>query len=113
MDTEPLKSLLDYSVDKKSTILYFLSKEEQERLQEYIFEDEDFYINERILAIQKNTLELNINGTIISSDGHMITIRLNNVRNITIDTNKYYIFIRSKKKGLEKREFMKQLLEKL
>ena len=38
MDTEPLKSLLDYSVDKKSTILYFLSKEEQERLQEYIFD---------------------------------------------------------------------------
>ena len=113
MDIEPLKTLLDYSNDKKSTIMYFLPLEDQTKLKEYIFESENFYINERIIAIKRNTLELEINGRIVCIDNSILTVKLDHVRNVNIDTDKYYIFIKPKKRDLEKREFMKHLLERL
>ena len=113
MDIETLKTLLYYSNEKKSTILYFLTSDDQKVLEEYIFESENFYITERIIAIKRNTLELDIKGRIICIDSNTITIKLDNVRNVNIDNDRYYIFIKPKKRDLEKREFMKQLLEKL
>lgn len=114
VDIEPLKTLLDYSDDKKSTIMYFLPLENQNKLKEYNYEMSNFYINERIIAIKKNTLELDVIGKIICiDDDNIITIKLNNIRNVNINTDNYYIFIKPKKRDLEKREFMKQLLEKL
>ena len=43
----------------------------------------------------------------------MLGISLSKYRNICIDPKKYYLFIRNKSDDVKKREFMKQLLEKL
>tara|TARA_B100001750_G_C14998321_1_gene346056 strand:- start:133 stop:474 length:342 start_codon:yes stop_codon:yes gene_type:complete len=113
MNIEPLKTLLKDSNDKKNTIIYFLNDDIKNKLNKYLFEEENFYINERVIAIKKNTLEFEANGRIVCIDDDILTLKLNNVRNINININDYYLFIKPKKKDLEKREFMKQLLEKL
>ena len=64
MDIEPLKTLLSYSNDKKDTILTFLDKSVREKVIKLEYEDEKFYINDRIYCIKRNTLELEYNGKI-------------------------------------------------
>ena len=43
----------------------------------------------------------------------MIGISIGRYRNICIEPIKYYLFIRNKGKEVQKREFMKYILEKL
>ena len=113
MDIEPLKTLLSYSNDKKDTILTFLDKSVREKVIKLEYDDEKFYINDRIYCIKRNTLELEYNGKIYCIDDNTISIKLSNVRNVNINPDKYYIFIKVKKQDIKKREFYKQLLEVL
>uniref|UniRef100_A0A6C0KZ13 Uncharacterized protein n=1 Tax=viral metagenome TaxID=1070528 RepID=A0A6C0KZ13_9ZZZZ len=113
MDREPLRSLMETAVDKKDTLMYFLKKDVREKVIQFDYEDESFYINDRIYCIQRNTMELKYTGRIISIDDEKISIQLTSVRNVTIDKDKYYIFVKTQKKYKKKRDFMKQLLEEL
>ncbi len=46
-------------------------------------------------------------------DDNTIGIKLSNVRNVNINPDKYYIFVKVKTKDIKKRDFYKQLLEQL
>lgn len=113
MDIEPLKTLMSYSNDKKDTLLNFLEKRVREKVIKLEYEDESFYINDKIFCIKRNTLELEYIGRIYCIDDDSIGIKLSNVRNININPDKYYIFVKVKSKDMKKRDFYKQLLEQL
>ena len=113
MDIEPLKNLLNNRDDVKETLIDFLPSNDKTKLNNWNYESKDFYINDRILCIKKNTLEIECNGRISHINNKMIGISLSKYRNICIDPKKYYLFIRIKNEDVKKREFMKQLLEKL
>lgn len=116
MEIEPLKTLLSYSSDKKETLLNFLEKDVREKVIRLEYEDDKFYINDRVFCIRRNTLQLEYIGRIYSMDedeDEKISIKLSNVRNVNINPKKYYIFVRVKAKDIKKRDFFKQLLEQL
>ena len=113
MDIEPLKTILSYSNDKKDTLLNFLEKRVREKIIKLEYEDERFYINDKIYCIKRNTLELEYIGKIYCIEDDNIGIKLSNVRNVNINPNKYYIFVKIKSKDMKKRDFYKQLLEQL
>ena len=114
MDIEPLKTIIDLTTDKKSTICFFLSNSLKLLLEDYELCEDNFYLNDTIQCIQKNNLSHDIHGKIKAIDEYTdrITLRKNNY-NITIDPNKYYIFIKPVTSKNNDRQFYKSLLEKL
>ena len=111
MDIEPLKTILNYSNDKRYIKIF--SKNVLEKIIKLEYEDEKFYINDKIYCIKRNTLELEYIGKIYCIEDDNIGIKLSNVRNVNINPNKYYIFVKIKSKDMKKRDFYKQLLEQL
>lgn len=113
MNIEPLKNILEWSDDKKETLLYYLPKNVKEKVYKMELEEEKLYVQDRIFCIKKNTLELEHDGNIIYIDNGKIGLKITSVKTINIDPNEYYIFVKCKKTISKQREFMKQLLEQL
>ena len=111
MDIEPLKNILEWSENKKETLLYYLSHDIKKKIFSYDYEDEQFYINDRIFCIKKNTLELEYIGRILFSENGKLGIKVNSIKTITIEPEKYYFFVHSNKTINKQRDFLKQLLE--
>tara|TARA_Y100001958_G_scaffold43441_1_gene28862 strand:- start:1288 stop:1626 length:339 start_codon:yes stop_codon:yes gene_type:complete len=112
MNIEPLKSILEISNDKKETLMYFLPVDTKRKIVKCDLEEKDFYINDRVFCIKRNTLELEIVGKIICIDDKNLGIKKQNM-NVYIDSNKYYIFVKYTKQISSQREFLKKLLETL
>ena len=100
MDIEPLKTIMSYSNDKKDTLLNSNPKKSvREKVIKLEYEDESFYINDKIYCIKRNTLELEYIGRIYCIDDDSIGIKLSNVRNVNINPDlKYYIFVKLNQK---------------
>lgn len=113
MNIEPLKSILDWSNDKKNTILHFLPLETKKQIVNLDYEEKDFYINDRIYCIKRNTLELEIVGSILFVKENIIGIKITKSKTFYIIPKNYYIFIKCKKCMSKKRDLMKKLLEQL
>tara|TARA_Y100001936_G_C15771270_1_gene506377 strand:+ start:73 stop:408 length:336 start_codon:yes stop_codon:yes gene_type:complete len=111
MDIEPLKSYLDFKGDIKEKLIPFLENSIITKIKETEYIEQDFYINDRLFFIKRNTLELEYIGKIYCIDVNLLGIKLSQYRNVTLDPKKYYIFKKTKKKT--KREIMEELLEKL
>ena len=61
MNIEPLKEIIRLTTNKKNTILYFLSDELKNKLQDYeLVENDDFYLNDKIICIKKIIYKKNI-----------------------------------------------------
>lgn len=112
MNIEPLKSILEWSPNKKDTLLYYLSNDVKEKVKKLELE-EKLYINDRIYCIKKNTLELEYDGSILYIDKDKIGLKITNIKTIRLNPDDYYIFVKCKKTISKQREFMKQLLEQL
>ena len=113
MEIEPLKTIIELTTDKKKTILYFLSEELQKILNEYkLIENNDFYLNDKIICIKKNNLQKEYYGKIICIDNNILTIKKNNIF-ISFNHNDYYIFFKKVRSLKNDRQFFESLLEKL
>ena len=53
MDIEPLKTILSITNDKQDTLLHFLKKDIREKVIDLEFEEDEFFINDRIFCIKK------------------------------------------------------------
>ena len=113
MDIEPLRSILEWSPDKKNTLLHYLPYHVTKKVIHLELEEKSLYVQDRIFCIRRNTLELEYDGTIIFIDNGKIGLKVTSVKTVTLNPNEYYIFVRNKKTISKKREFMKQLLEQL
>ena len=101
MDIEPLKTLLSYSSDKKDTLLNFFEKDVREKVIKLEYEETNFFINDKIYCIKRNTLEIEYIGKIYCIDDNTIGIKLSNVRNVNINLEEYYIFVKVKTKDIK------------
>tara|TARA_B100000902_G_C27321209_1_gene924647 strand:+ start:462 stop:803 length:342 start_codon:yes stop_codon:yes gene_type:complete len=113
MDIEPLQSILEWSKDKKSTLLHFLPVDVKKKVIQCDYEEDTFYINDRIYCIKKNTFELEIIGKILFVEENRLGIKITTTKTLYINPKKYYIFVKCKKTISKQRDFMKQLLEQL
>ena len=113
MDIEPLKSVLKWSTDQKDTLLYYLPFDVKTKVINLDLEEEKLYVQDRVFCIKRNTLEIEHIGTILFIDGGKIGIKITSLKTVTVDPNRYYIFVKCKKTISKQREFMKQLLEQL
>jgi len=113
MDIEPLASILEWSENKKETLISFLPQNVKMKVQKLELEEEKLYVQDRIFCIKRNTLELEHDGNIIYIDNNKIGLKISNIKTVRIDPQKYYIFVKCKKTVSKQREFMKQLLEQL
>ena len=113
MEIEPLKSVLEWSEDKKETLLYYLPLEVKKKVIHLDLEEESLYVHDRIYCVKRNTLELEHDGSILYIEDGKIGLKVTSVKTVTLDPNQYYIFVKLKKSINKQREFMKQLLEQL
>jgi len=113
MEIEPLKSTLEWSEDKKSTLLYYLPDDIKLKVANLEYEEEKLYVQDRIFCIKKNTLELEWIGSIIFIEEGKIGLKITSLKTVKLDPKNYYIFVKCKKTISKQREFMKQLLEQL
>ena len=113
MNIEPLQSILEWSKDKKSTLLHFLPLIVKKEIINLDYEEDTFYINDRVYCIKRNTFELDIIGTILFVEDDKLGIKITKIKTLYINPNDYYIFIKCKKTIGKQRDFMKQLLEQL
>jgi hypothetical protein len=113
MNIEPLKEIINITTNKKNTILYFLSDELKNLLNDYeLIKTNEFYLNDKIICIKKNNLKKEYNGKIICFDNDIITIKQNNIH-ITFNYIDYYIFFKKNISLKNDRQFFESLLEKL
>ena len=113
MEIEPLKSILEWSEDRKDTLMYYLPLEVKKKVVNLEFEEKSLYVHDRIYCVKRNTLELEHDGSILYIEDGKIGLKENSVKTITLDPKEYYIFVKCKKTISKQREFMKQLLEQL
>ena len=113
MEIEPLKSVLEWSEDKKETLLYYLPLEVKKKVIHLELEEKSLYVHDRIYCVKRNTLELEHDGSILYIEDGKIGLKVTSVKTVTLDPNQYYIFVKLKKSINKQREFMKQLLEQL
>ena len=82
MNIEPLHSILSISSDKKNTLLYFLSDDLKLKLHNFNYENNNFFINDYIHCITKNTLELKYSGRIFLIEKNKIGIKKSTYMNL-------------------------------
>tara|TARA_Y100000389_G_scaffold196016_1_gene228255 strand:+ start:1050 stop:1391 length:342 start_codon:yes stop_codon:yes gene_type:complete len=113
MDTEPLKKIMNLSNDKKNTLLYFLDPNIIQKVYKYDLEFSQFYINDKVFCIKRNTLELSYEGKILCINNKRIGIKKNKYLTIYIDPKQYYIFVKQSTNMKNQKDFFKKLLEEL
>lgn len=113
MNIEPLKSYLNNNNNHNKTKLIsdFLNKDILIKLKNSEYIEGDFFINDRLFFIKKNTLELEYVGNITYIQKDKIGIQINKYRNVCVCPGDYYIFRKQKK--ITKRDIMEELLDKL
>ena len=111
MDIEPLKSYLRNKENIQEEINIFLDDDIKSKIRSTEYIEREFYIDDKLFFIKRNTLELEYVGKVYCLDGFKISIKLSQYRNVTLDSKNYYIFRKIKEKT--KREIMEELLEKL
>ena len=113
MDIEPLKNILEWSENKKETLLYYFTNDVKKKVINLEYEEDKLYVQDRIFCIKRNTLECEHDGNIVFIDKGKIGLKITGIKTVKIDPNDYYIFVKCKKTISKQREFMKELLEQL
>tara|TARA_B110001469_G_scaffold118580_1_gene125446 strand:- start:374 stop:724 length:351 start_codon:yes stop_codon:yes gene_type:complete len=97
----------------KGSILPFLNIKSQNILKGYNnLESNQVYLNDNIIAIKKNTLQLEAIGCIVNIDKNKICIsKRGNNSCIYIEKDYYYLFIKKTKNKNNDRMFYQELLK--
>jgi hypothetical protein len=112
MNIEPLKTLINLTSDAKKSIIFFIDTDLKHKIKDYDYEDNNFYLNDNIICINKKNLNNDYNGKINSITEYTITLKVYKY-NITINKSSYYIFVKKNTSKNNERQFFKSLLEKL
>ena len=65
MNIEPLKSILEWSPDKKDTLLYYLPYEVKKKVFRLDLEEESLYVQDRVQCVRRDTCEIEHGGTVL------------------------------------------------
>tara|TARA_B110000914_G_C15225580_1_gene337124 strand:+ start:104 stop:448 length:345 start_codon:yes stop_codon:yes gene_type:complete len=114
MNIDPLESILKIYKDKNKVFQDYFDNETLKKISNKIYyeqDENDIYLNDNITFVKKNTGKFYKSGKVISIDNSRITIKTSN-HYLTLDSSKYYIFIKQKNKTND-RDFYKALMNNL
>jgi hypothetical protein len=107
-----LKNILTISSDKYNTLLFFLDDSIKNKLKKYkLIDFKDLYLNDKIILINKSTLDIDIIGNINNID-HKISILKNN-RTLHFNPELYYIFCKYNNNKNKDITYFEELLKQL
>ena len=110
---EILGSIMKMSNDRRSTLLYFLDDDVQYKIQRYeLVKKDDLYLKNKLILINKSTLNIDYDGIIEYINDDKVTIKKNN-GNKSLNMNNYYIFVKYINSKKDTRKFFEELLKKL
>ena len=110
-----LKPILDIYDVKKDVLLFYLDdkiKREVENL-DYLEDDNELFLNDKVYIINRSTLELEHNGIIQAIKEEIVTMKVKSTFSVHFHTNNYHAFIKRRKNKKNDRDFYKALLESL
>ena len=110
-----LKPILDIYDVKKDVLLFYLDdkiKSDVEHL-DYLDDDNELYLNDKVFLINRSTLELEHVGIIQAIKQSLVTIKIKSTYAVHFKMEEYHVFIKRKKTKKNDREFYKALLNAL
>jgi hypothetical protein len=110
-----LKPILDIYDTKKDVLLFYL--EPQVRFQvedlDYLDDDNDLFLNDKVFCIKRSTLEVDVVGFIQAIKGTKISLKVKSRYGVHVNQDEYHIFIKRRKCKKNDRDFYKALLNAL
>ena len=110
-----LKPILDIYDTKKEVLLFYLDTTVKEQVKDfdYLDDDNDLFLNDKVYCIKRSTLDLDIIGVIQAIKGKNISLKVKSLYGAHINQNEYHIFIKRRKTKKNDRDFYKALLNAL
>tara|TARA_B100000035_G_C20955038_1_gene533791 strand:- start:213 stop:554 length:342 start_codon:yes stop_codon:yes gene_type:complete len=110
-----LKPILDIYDVKKDVLLFYLDPDIRKIIDDldYLDDENDLFLNDKIFIIDRSTLELDHSGIIQAIKGDIVSIKVKSKFSVHINMNNYHIFIKRKKTKKNDRDFYKALLNSL
>jgi len=111
MEYEILKKWIFLNQDIKQSIEMFLDN--PNKLKNYKFIEDTFYLNDKIIVISKNKLKIEVEGTIvnIAKDNKLCIIKQTSQSSVYIYPSQYYCFVKQTKNKNNDRKFYETLLK--
>ena len=110
-----LKPILDIYDTKKDVLLFYLDSKVQTQVEDldYLEDDNELFLNDKIFIINRATLELEHIGIIQAIKEETVTIKVKSKFAVHCNQDNYHIFIKRRKSKKNDREFYKALLNSL
>ncbi len=110
-----LKPILDIYDVKKDVLLFYLDPDIIKIIDDldYLDDENDLFLNDKIFIIDRSTLELDHAGIIQAIKDDIVSIKVKSKFSVHINMNNYHIFIKRKKTKKNDRDFYKALLNSL
>ena len=107
-----LKPILDIYDVKKDVLLFYLASKIKDLVEDfdYLDDDNELFLNDKIFCINRATLELEHCGSIQAIKGDNVSMKVKSKYGIHINQQEYHIFIKRRKSKKNDREFYKALL---
>ena len=110
-----LKPILDIYDIKKDVLLFYVDDKIKSLVEDldYLDDDNDLFLNDKVFLINKSTLELDHVGIIQAIKENIVTIKIKSKFSVHFNQMEYHIFIKRKKTKKNDRDFYKALLNSL
>ena len=110
-----LKPILDIYDVKKDVLLFYLEPKVKQAVEDldYLDDDNQLFLNDKVFLINRSTLELEHNGLIQAIKENLVTIKVKSTYAVHFQTEEYHVFIKRRKTKKNDREFYKALLDAL
>ena len=110
-----LKPILDIYDVKKDVLLFYLDSKVKEQVEgfDYLDDDNDLFLNDKVYCVERSTLDLDVVGFIQAIKEKKISLKVKSTYGVHINQDEYHIFIKRRKCKKNDREFYKALLNAL
>ena len=110
-----LKPILDIYDTKKEVLLFYLDASVKEQVEDfdYLDDENDLFLNDKVYCISRSTLDLDIIGVIQAIKQKKISLKVKSLYGAHINQDEYHIFIKRRKTKKNDRDFYKALLNAL
>jgi hypothetical protein len=110
-----LKPILDIYDTKKEVLLFYLDASVKAQVEDfdYLDDDNDLFLNDKVYCVNRSTLELEDIGFIQAIKEKKMTLKVKGKYGVHLNKDEYHIFIKRRKNKKNDREFYKALLNAL
>ena len=97
------------------TGLFYLDEKVRSQIEDfdYLDDENDLFLNDKVFLINKSTLELEHSGIIQAIKDNIVTIKVKSKYSVHFNQTNYHVFIKRKKTKKNERDFYKALLNSL